>query len=235
MAQPIRVPTGLPYGEAGKLAAAQREAPLAQQQPWQAQVVPLDAPTMRPNEPVTDGVPVGPGRTPAEAGIPGALEDTTRDGILDTLRGIYQAYPIPTIAQAILDFTEQTPWSIEDLYIDVGAKAAGNAWDALTRGEDSGTELVGLRPVGGAPPRKGMFDPTAPLDPSQVQDRRVAAKLGVGAAAGLGTVGFSGEDDDQTADPSRIPDRREPIPDVAPTASSEVATRQPITRMGRPM
>lgn len=71
--QPVRVPGGLPYGQAGRLEDAQRALPLAavpepapsdvlaaatQMAPPQAL---LARPTTRPAEPVTAGAPVGPG------------------------------------------------------------------------------------------------------------------------------------------------------------------------------
>lgn len=73
-----KVPTGLPYGEAGQLAGAQAAVPVAQpagQMDWQqlhtladhhptGDVVGLDAPTARPDEPITSGLPTGAGPGP---------------------------------------------------------------------------------------------------------------------------------------------------------------------------
>ena len=61
--QAISTPTGLPYGEAGALAEAQRQAPLPAT-PAPLPITDLDAPTARPNEPVTAGAPFGPGPGP---------------------------------------------------------------------------------------------------------------------------------------------------------------------------
>lgn len=75
-AQPVQVPTGLPYGQAGKLAAAQAEVPLAQAPEPVADPVAvardmpfpvgmqLNAPTARPAQPITAGLPGGPGPGP---------------------------------------------------------------------------------------------------------------------------------------------------------------------------
>lgn len=75
-AQPIRTPPSAEYGQAKALADAQRAVPLAQTPPvpaapapsapaavgpYPGEVTPLDAPTQRPNEPLTHGLPVGPG------------------------------------------------------------------------------------------------------------------------------------------------------------------------------
>jgi hypothetical protein len=115
--QPIRTPTGGAYGQAKALTDAQRAAPLPD---WEASVVPLDAPTERPNEHVMDGVNAGPGRNAAEAGIPGGMSGDTADDLLATLRGIYARYPLDGIRQAIIDFSQRPPWTLEDLAIDLG-------------------------------------------------------------------------------------------------------------------
>lgn len=87
-AQPVRTPTGLPYGEANQLEQAQRAAPLAGAPPAAAAPNPqpqgglaqaleaargmampltnLRSPTERPNEPVTAGLPVGAGPGPSD-------------------------------------------------------------------------------------------------------------------------------------------------------------------------
>lgn len=77
--QPIRTPTGVQYGEVSKLRQAQQAAPLASAPPppkpdfskivAAAQAMPfpsqsLGAPTERPHEPITAGVPVGAGPGP---------------------------------------------------------------------------------------------------------------------------------------------------------------------------
>lgn len=60
--QPLRAPTGMPYGEQGALLDAQRQAPLPETPA--PDITALDAPTARPNEPVTAGAPFGPGPGP---------------------------------------------------------------------------------------------------------------------------------------------------------------------------
>lgn len=63
--QPMRAPTGLPYGEAGALMDAQRQAPMsATPQAPSIPVTGLDAPTAQPNQPITAGAPVGAGPGP---------------------------------------------------------------------------------------------------------------------------------------------------------------------------
>lgn len=58
--QPIRTPTGLPYGQAQALTQMQQAAPLMQD-PSTPTPIPIHAPSNRPSEPITAGVDRGPG------------------------------------------------------------------------------------------------------------------------------------------------------------------------------
>ena len=88
--QPVTTPTNLPYGEAGQLAQAQQAQPLPQAPTQPAPVGPQDAmsaaknfqmpalpdlhgPSARPNEPVTMGLPSGPGAPPPQGDGIGAM------------------------------------------------------------------------------------------------------------------------------------------------------------------
>lgn len=72
--QAVSAPTGLPYGERQGLEQAQQGAPLPQQASMDQvlaaatnhafQPVQLNAPTERPYEPTTHGLPIGPGGGP---------------------------------------------------------------------------------------------------------------------------------------------------------------------------
>lgn len=67
--QPIRTPTGLPYGEAGALQEAQRAAPLPEAGPQAAPAPPkLSEPTTNPGQPVTAGAALGLGPGPEALG-----------------------------------------------------------------------------------------------------------------------------------------------------------------------
>lgn len=83
VAQPVKVPTGGPYGRAKKLEDAQRQIPLpgppapappadpiAAAQAWNPTqgATPFDAPTTRKWEPVTAGLNTGPGAGPEALG-----------------------------------------------------------------------------------------------------------------------------------------------------------------------
>jgi hypothetical protein len=76
--QPIRQVTGLPYGDAGALAAQQAAAPMAATPATPTvPVTPLHAPTERPGQPVTAGAAAGAGPgpevlTPTAVGMPAA-------------------------------------------------------------------------------------------------------------------------------------------------------------------
>ena len=78
LTQPVSVPTGLPYGERQALEQAQQQAPLPQQAPTPQgldpaimaamahnfQGSPINAMSDRPHEPITHGLPIGPGAGP---------------------------------------------------------------------------------------------------------------------------------------------------------------------------
>jgi hypothetical protein len=51
------------------------------------------------------------------------MEDDTQEGILNTLRGIYEAFPLEEIRDLIIDFSENPPWSLDDLFIPPMAPA----------------------------------------------------------------------------------------------------------------
>lgn len=61
--QPARYISGLPYGEGQKTYNQQISAPMAgaPSAPAMPEIVPLDAPTQRPNELMTFGIDIGPG------------------------------------------------------------------------------------------------------------------------------------------------------------------------------
>ena len=85
--QPVTAPTGQAYGERKAQVDAQRAIPLPQAPP----VVPLGAPTQRPQEPLTAGLPVGPGPGP-EALAPMAPPPQEAP-ILEMFQALYAQYP----------------------------------------------------------------------------------------------------------------------------------------------
>jgi hypothetical protein len=121
--QPIQVASGQTYGMRAEQVAAQRAIPLAGATPvpppaagsppdagtragqvsaappgpLPGQLVPLDAPSQRPDEPVTAGLPVGPGGGPELLGdLQGEGEDVEMQ-----LRAIYARFPNEHIRRAI--------------------------------------------------------------------------------------------------------------------------------------
>jgi hypothetical protein len=111
---PVDAPTGQPYGERARQVAAQRAIPMARPQtdsisapaqsgaaspatqrpsapsgPSAGGVVPLDAPSARPGEPVTAGLSVGAGPGPEVLGALRGPGETTSD----ELRAIYARFP----------------------------------------------------------------------------------------------------------------------------------------------
>lgn len=101
------------YGESKALAEQQKgapmagsptptpavEAPVTRPAPNMPQVTPLFAPTERPNEPVTQGLPFGPGQN-AIVDMYNPQKDAANE-----IRAIYAMYPNPTLARvvAVLD------------------------------------------------------------------------------------------------------------------------------------
>lgn len=97
--QPIRTATGQPYGVAGQQEALQQ----SQRLPLGPPVVPLSAPTQRPNEPVTAGLMSGPG--PGPEAIPGSAPDPQGD--LETyLRALYSKFPLEGIGEMLEELIE---------------------------------------------------------------------------------------------------------------------------------
>lgn len=87
--QAVALPTGLPYGERQQLEQAQQAAPVPQaagtpmEDPAMAaaaahnfQPVPLNAPSNRPFEPITHGLPSGPGAGPEILSNSGGVANT---------------------------------------------------------------------------------------------------------------------------------------------------------------
>lgn len=96
MARPATdaVPTAPP-----RVAAPASQAPSAPQGPMPGQLVPLDAPSQRPGEPVTAGLPVGPGAGAEANPFRGV---GTEDDAIMALRAAYSAYPSEAL-RAILE------------------------------------------------------------------------------------------------------------------------------------
>jgi hypothetical protein len=103
---------GQAYGEASKQLAAQAAVPMgsspAPTPPAQPQVMPgglgsLARPTERPNEPVTAGASFGAGPTPGVQFV----VPREADAVLNELRGLYQAYPSPELADMLDSYVRE--------------------------------------------------------------------------------------------------------------------------------
>ncbi len=98
--QPQRwVPTD-DYGGATEMAEIQGQAPMAGQA--KPQITRLNAPSERPDEPVTAGAPFGPGPGPRVPQEPPAPQE---DAVAATVRAAYAAYPSPQMA-ILMDYLE---------------------------------------------------------------------------------------------------------------------------------
>lgn len=68
--QPVRVPTGQPYGEAGRQEQAQQAMPLPDLSAMLSSLPGLTDESRRPDEPITAGLPTGPGPGPEALAAP---------------------------------------------------------------------------------------------------------------------------------------------------------------------
>ena len=105
---------GQAYGEAGKQLASQSVVPMggspapAPAAPSAPPVMPgslgaLTRPTERPNEPLTAGASFGPGPTPGTQFV----VPKESDPVLNELRGLYQAYPSPELADMLDSYVRE--------------------------------------------------------------------------------------------------------------------------------
>jgi hypothetical protein len=130
--QPVQVPTGLPYGQAGALAAAQHALPLPQGNPTPpaaaplapggaaggpaamqqalmaarqhvANATPLLAPTERPNEPITAGMSTGAGPGPESLNGFGA-QGAAHAGVVGLLQSLAAQPGASPHVQALADY-----------------------------------------------------------------------------------------------------------------------------------
>ena len=105
---------GQAYGEAGAQLASQSIVPMAGAAPSAApapapapvmpgSLGPLNRPTERPGEPITAGASFGPGPTPGTQFV----VPRESDPVLNELRGLYQAYPSPELADMLDSYVRE--------------------------------------------------------------------------------------------------------------------------------
>lgn len=99
--QPVRNPGGMAYGDNADFADLQSSAPMAESRAPQTQgqraatqpgaplPTPLGAPTERPDEPVTEGNPMGPGAGPGVLSVPATGD---REAAIDADRQMIAAH-----------------------------------------------------------------------------------------------------------------------------------------------
>lgn len=83
------------YGQSTALREAQQQVPMARPSPPD-----LDAPTARPDEPITAGMPFGPGPGPEAIGM-----NPTRT-TEDELRALIRRYPLPGLLEDLEDLDD---------------------------------------------------------------------------------------------------------------------------------
>lgn len=97
--QATRYISGQPYGEGQELQEVQSSAPLAAA-PSQ-EVIPFDAPSMRPDEPVTTGIDRGDGAGPEALARVGTLQDDEPDDVAVLVRQAYAQFPSPHLRRMV--------------------------------------------------------------------------------------------------------------------------------------
>jgi hypothetical protein len=109
--QPSRYISGMPWGEAGEMNNLANAAPMSQAQsavdvpklnlndiPMPSGMVPLNAPTQRPDEPITSGMPFGPGANYLQEEVtPLFNPETDIDAVAIAIRRAYAQYPSPEL------------------------------------------------------------------------------------------------------------------------------------------
>jgi hypothetical protein len=94
--------TGQQYGEATAQRRAQQQVPTGPPPTDGPSLMPLGAPSARPDEPVTAGSPVGPGAGP-EAMNPIGIAPGSRDDLVLRLRAIASRFPNPNLLALLAD------------------------------------------------------------------------------------------------------------------------------------
>lgn len=98
--QPVAVPTGQTYGEAGAQKAAMSQIGIPDLQGMLQSMPGLTDPSQRPDEPLTAGMPMGPG--------PGPIGPPKGDGGLGLLRRMVAEYPDPEMFQLLEEMERST-------------------------------------------------------------------------------------------------------------------------------
>jgi len=112
--QPVRLPTGQPYGARAALQAQQQAAPMAAAPPPGPALAPAPAPagplpsvfrpTDRPNEPITAGIPIGAG---SNGPAPAYPDPNSEDPAL-VLQALFRVFPDATIARLLDEVTNRS-------------------------------------------------------------------------------------------------------------------------------
>lgn len=97
--QAARYISGMPYGEGGELEAVQGAAPLSAA-PTQ-EVIPFDAPSRYPDEPITAGIDHGEGPGSESRPAVGTLRDEEPDAVAATIRQAYAQFPSPYLRRLV--------------------------------------------------------------------------------------------------------------------------------------
>lgn len=96
------------YGDSKSLNEVASGAPMAQAPSApMPEIIPLSAPTQRPDEPVTAGMPFGPGPGPNIPPAPPAAEDDGPDVAAAYLRAAYEQFPSKALRRIVERLNEE--------------------------------------------------------------------------------------------------------------------------------
>lgn len=98
--------TGQTYGEATRQRASQRMVPTGPSPTGEVELGPFDRPTETPDEPVTAGLPIGPG--PGPEAIPAAgIQPGSKQDLMLQVRAIASRYPNPALLALLTELEMQ--------------------------------------------------------------------------------------------------------------------------------
>lgn len=103
--QAARYMSGGNYGDGQEMTQIQQGAAMAAA-PTAQEVIPFDAPTRRPNEPVTTGIDRGAGEGSSAMPKLGSLTDDEPDAVATVIRQAYAQFPSPHLRRLVEQLNE---------------------------------------------------------------------------------------------------------------------------------
>ncbi len=112
--QPARYMSGLAYGQGQAQMEQQTSAPMAGNPvsaarpmaaaPQATPIIPIDAPTQRPDVPITNGIDIGPGAGSEALALPAAVPQTQQDNSARLIQALYLQDPSNEDVRRMLEY-----------------------------------------------------------------------------------------------------------------------------------